>query len=399
MKILIVTSADETIGGVPYIIGNLARQLKGRGHDIIFLHLGNTLCLTSKTTKWGFAGFALNLQMPFGDRNLIVSLLLFAFRFPIGLFQLIRLVRKHRIEVVNIHYPAECFVYFAVCRRILPITLVTSVHGADLFPDGKPKASYPRGIKMLLHASDRIVAPSHAYGENVAGLFPQLREKIVCIHNGVDLNELQQLSGSSVNWPRVRYILCVAMHNEKKGIDVLLRAFAQIQAGRPELRLVLAGDGPLRRRLEDLAESLGIAKKVDFLGRQRRSQVAILLVGCEVFVLPSRSEPFGIALIEAMACKKPIVSTRVGGIPEIIESGKNGILVEPDNPNALAKAINVVLRNRELRHSIAHEGYVTVHKRFRSEHTGSAYESVFAALLDSASRMRRGATLSSAGQL
>ena len=98
---------------------------------------------------------------------------------------------------------------------------------------------------------------------------------------------------------------------------------------------------------------------MEFLGRQGRTQVANLLHGCEVFVLPSRSEPFGIVLVEAMACKKPIVATTAGGIPEIIENQKNGILVEPDNEKALAEALITVLKDENLRINIAVKGYST----------------------------------------
>lgn len=171
MRVLIVTSADETIGGVPYLVGNLARELQKHGHQVIFFHSGTTLRLKKKTTQWGFTGFSLNLQVPFGERHPIISLLLFSFRFPVALFQLIRFIHKHRIEVVNVHYPAECLFYFALCRKLLPITLVTSVHGADLFPGGRERTAYPKTIKMLLNSSDRIVAPSNAYGEDVAGVF------------------------------------------------------------------------------------------------------------------------------------------------------------------------------------------------------------------------------------
>jgi glycosyltransferase involved in cell wall biosynthesis len=176
------------------------------------------------------------------------------------------------------------------------------------------------------------------------------------------------------------------MHNEKKGIDVLLRAFAQIRDREPQVRLVLAGDGPLRSRLEDLARSLGIGDRVEFLGRQERAQVADLLHGCRVFVLPSRSEPFGIVILEAMACAKPVVATSAGGIPEIIESGKNGILVEPENPKALAEAVMTALKDETLRLEIASNGYLTVQERFCSENTGAAYEAVFAQVSNSATQ-------------
>ena len=153
------------------------------------------------------------------------------------------------------------------------------------------------------------------------------------------------------------------MHNKKKGIDVLLRAFALVRDRDPELRLVLAGDGPLRSGLEEIAASLKIADKVDFLGQQGRTQVANLLHACEVFVLPSRSEPFGIVLVEAMACKKPIVATTAGGIPEIIENRRNGILVRPNDDNALAEALVTGLEDSDLRHQL----------RLRSRHFARAF--------------------------
>jgi glycosyltransferase involved in cell wall biosynthesis len=106
-----------------------------------------------------------------------------------------------------------------------------------------------------------------------------------------------------------------------------------------------------------------------------------LLQGCQVFVLPSRSEPFGIVLVEAMACKKPVVSTTAGGIPEIIENQKNGILVEPDDYNALADALLKVLKDVNLRRDLGENGHATLRKRFRIEHTGSAYEALFSDLL------------------
>ncbi len=380
MRILIVTSGDETIGGVAYMVGNLARQLKDRGHDIIFFHIGNTLFPAHKITRWSFPGFELNLQMPLGERHPIVSLPLFLLRFPVGLFQLIRLIRKYRIEIINIHYPAECFLYFAICRRFLPIKLITSVHGADLFPGGITLAAYPKALKWLLNASDRIVTSSKAFEQDVVRVFPKLKDKMVCIHNGVDFAELMNCSRDSVSIQRPPYILCVAMHNEKKGIDVLLRAFALIQDKDPALTLVLVGDGPLRGELEDLASALGIANKVAFLGRQGRIQVANLLHGCEVFVLPSRSEPFGIVLVEAMACKKPIVATTAGGIPEIIDNQKNGILVEPDDERALAKALVTVLEDENLRNSIAAKGYSTARERFPLDKTGTGYEALFVGL-------------------
>jgi N-acetyl-alpha-D-glucosaminyl L-malate synthase BshA len=378
-----VTSGDETIGGVPYVIGNLARHLQKRGHEVIFLYSGTTFWLRKKTTRWGFTGFDLNLQVPFGDRHPIIGLLLFALRFPVGLFQVIRLIRKHRIQVVNIHYPAVNFFYIALCRRLLRITLVTSVHGADLFPDGMARATYPKAIKLLLNSSDRIVAPSKAYREDVASVFPQLRGKIVCIHNGVDLDELNRICAAPASTSRVLhpYILCISAYKEQKAIDVLIQAFKQVQGSDSLLKLILVGAGHLRGELEQLASALGIHDRIEFLGHQSRTEVANLIRGCKVFVLPSRFETFGIVILEAMACKKPVVATTAGGIPEIIENGINGILVEPDDDKALAEALITVLKDENLRINIAVKGYSMVRERFRIDDTGMGYEDLFADLI------------------
>jgi glycosyltransferase involved in cell wall biosynthesis len=179
------------------------------------------------------------------------------------------------------------------------------------------------------------------------------------------------------------------MHNDKKGLDVLIRAFAAIANVHPNLDLFLVGNGPLRNKLEGLARSLALGTRIQFLGEQGRAEVAKLLHGCEVFVLPSRSEPFGIAILEALACGKPVVATTAGGIPEIIENRKNGLLVEPDDPNALAEALMTVIKDPALRLAIASNGYATVRKRFPSENTGSAYEAIFADLLCSGGNKRQ----------
>jgi len=284
---------------------------------------------------------------------------------------------------VNIHYPAEFFFYFALCRRILPLVLVTSVHGAELFPGGSPMAKYSPGIRLLLASSDRIVAPSRSFQNDVCGIFPDLKEKTTFIHNSVDLTELNGASPHISRHDRSPYILCIAMHNEKKGLDVLLRAFKHVHHTQPSIKLVLVGDGPLRKQLEHLASSLEIRDRVNFLGLQGRIEVRQLLHDCEIFVLPSRSEPFGIAIVEAMACKKPVVATTAGGIPEIIDNGKNGILVPSDDVEALADALITILKDRDLRVAFATNGYSTVQDQFCNNKNGSAYEGLFAALIAS----------------
>jgi glycosyltransferase involved in cell wall biosynthesis len=178
------------------------------------------------------------------------------------------------------------------------------------------------------------------------------------------------------------YILSVATHDEWKGLDVLIRSMALLREEDETVRLVLAGDGPQRAELEELTAALGLREQVQFIGNQSRPSVARLLNECTLFVLPSRYESFGIAIVEALACGKPVVATAVDGIPEIIEDGTNGILVEPDDAVVLASAIRRVLRDADLRERLGQAGRIRVKDWFLWQHMGENYTHAFQELLE-----------------
>jgi len=380
MRILLAMPTDNDIGGVASVAGNLAKYLTSRGHDVFFLYPLDATLIRVKPTKLGFPGFDLRMNLPFGDRHPVISILAFLFFFPIGMYQLIRLIRRHRIDVINIHYPADCLFYLALCRRILGIGLITSVHGADVFPNGTLHNGCSRAFRFILSSSDLIVAPSRSFQRMFLTAFPEFDAKTVFIHNGVDLAELDEISTNAADGRQRPYIFCLSAYKEQKAIDVLIRAFQLVRNADPTVTLTIAGPGPLRGDLEQLAISLGIRERIEFLGLTGRDEVVRLLRGCKAFVLPSRFETFGIVILEAMACKKPVVATTAGGIPEIIENGKNGILVEPNDPKGLAEALVKLLKDESLQQNTAMNGYATVRERFTFEETGLKYSRAFAAV-------------------
>ena len=381
MNVMLVVPWDQRFGGVASVVGHLATRLERLGHHVIFVHPGQAERATARTTAWGMSGYEIKLRPPFVRGRALKSALAFLLFFPFTMYRLVSLIRTHRIEIVNIHYPIDAFVYFAVLRWIVPIRLVLSVHGADLFPDGRPRRRNPWSLSLLVSAADVVVAPSRAFLIDALGVFPRARKKGLVVHNGVDFEELQQPDGGMTTAQWKPYILCIAAHNEKKAIDVLLKAFARLSGGPRGLRLLLVGDGPLRQQLEALARSLAVNDRVAFLGSRERAEVARLLQDCTLFVLPSRSEPFGIVVAEALACRKPVVASAVGGIPEIIESGRTGVLVEPDDPDALAEALAHVLESETLRESIAEAGHRRVRDQFGCDAMSASYGRVYAALL------------------
>lgn len=381
MNVLLVVPWDDTRGGVISVVANLASHLKAAGHGVLFFHSGGLL-LRRTVTKLGFDGVQLRLSLPFGPG---LGGLLRALIFPLfvaNLLQLIWFLRRHRIEVVNLHYPNDNFVYFAICRRLLQVRLVTSVHGRDAFYREKPKDHYSLAFRFVINSSDLVVLPSEAYRRLLLEAFPAMQDRTTFIHNGIDPEQFSPGQSRPTSDESNRYILCIAELREYKAIDVLLHAVQSLFKDDPELTLVLAGDGPLRGQLEGLASFLGIRPRTMFLGKQGAPEIVRLLRGCQALVLPSRMEPFGIVLIEAMACKTPVVATRVGGIPEIVEHEVSGILTEPESAPALADALRRVLTDATLRQRMVENAYVRVMERFCASHNGVAYLSAFESVLE-----------------
>ena len=159
------------------------------------------------------------------------------------------------------------------------------------------------------------------------------------------------------------YVFCAATFETKKGQDVLIAAFARVAADFPALHLVLAGrsDGTLPGLRAQTARE-GLAGRVHFHADVPHARVGTLFARARLFCLPSRDEPFGIVLLEAGACRLPVVASRVGGVPEVITDGEHGLLVPPDDPAALAHALKTLLADPQMGGRLA----AALHERVRT---------------------------------
>jgi glycogen(starch) synthase len=172
------------------------------------------------------------------------------------------------------------------------------------------------------------------------------------IFNGV---EPEPQKGNAPALPFSRYVLGLGRVVPKKGFDLLLSAFARIAMEFPDVGMVIGGDGGERERLERTAASIGSGERVHFAGPLNRAAVASLMRGAEVFVMPSRLEPFGIVILEAWRAGVPAIATSRGGASEFVEDGRTGLVVDPSDTPALAGAIRSLLRNADLREALARE--------------------------------------------
>ncbi|MBK7874483.1 MAG: glycosyltransferase family 4 protein [Planctomycetes bacterium] len=175
-------------------------------------------------------------------------------------------------------------------------------------------------------------------------------------------------------------LLVLATLVERKGIDVLLGALAALRARGLDPVLWIAGDGPAREKLEELARALELGERVRFLGR--RADAPDLLGACDVFVLPARKEGLGVSALEAMAAGRAVVASRVGGLAEAVLDEESGLLVPPDDVRALADALERVLRDAELRARLAAGGPRRVAQGFLGSQMVEAYEKRYRSVLE-----------------
>ncbi len=194
------------------------------------------------------------------------------------------------------------------------------------------------------------------------------------IYNGVPTSKYPGEREGSTFKGEIR-ILNVGKFKRAKNHLLLVEAFAKAWAEERRLRLMLAGDGSARKKVEARVKQLGLEDRVDFLGW--RSDIPNLLSRCDIFVLSSEWEGFGIALVEAMAGGKPIVATRVGGVPEVVEDGETGFLVPPRDAEALAGAILKLARDENLRREMGEKGWKRAREKFDISLIAQQYERLY----------------------
>ncbi len=213
------------------------------------------------------------------------------------------------------------------------------------FPAGYvPAGSIPM-LNEVIDECSLYISVSNQLMKKVEETLDRHIVKAVVVPNVIDDVFTKQLKAAVQTDPLNFSVVANLEH--RKGIDILLRAFKKAFHGEPQYQLHIAGDGPELRELEQLRNYLGLDKTVHFLGQLSKEGVLELLDRTHVFVLPSRFETFGVAIIEAMARGCPVISTICGG-PESIVPVQFGILVKPDNEDVLHHALNTIVNNYSL---------------------------------------------------
>jgi glycosyltransferase involved in cell wall biosynthesis len=229
--------------------------------------------------------------------------------------------------------------------------------------------------RLAYRAAHAVVANSSAARDQLAREGVPA-DRLRLIGNGLDA----QRFAPTPPRPSIRRIVMVANLRPEKGHDTLLAAAPRILARYPDASFTFVGDGPRRDALNTLTRALGISEHVRFMGESR--DVAPILAGHDLFVLPSRSEAFPNALIEAMATALPVVAADVGGIPEVVRPGVNGLLVRPDDANALADVVLALMDDPAAAAALGRAARADVERHYTIDRMVERFEQLYLAEIE-----------------
>jgi glycosyltransferase involved in cell wall biosynthesis len=315
-------------------------------------------------------GHGRSLQADVHLRPLVLLLLPFFLCFEF--LHLYRITGQQRSQVIYAHWVLPNGLVAAWVSALRNIPFVVSLHGSDVFV-AKRNRWFGCVAAWIFRRSSGVIACSPELRDIALEL--KAPSHSIVIPYGVDLSLFNAEYRSAEHRREFGWgpseVIAVALGRMvyKKGFDVLLEAWALVrQRCRGEIRLVLGGDGPLRQPLQRLAEKLGIAEQVTFLGRVEWDRVPAFLANADIFILPSIRDQHGNidglpnVLIEAMACGMPVIASDISGVSQVLQDGYNGLMFTSGDSIQLAEAIARLVKDVERRRVLGQIGRQTVEK-------------------------------------
>jgi len=294
-------------------------------------------------------------------------------------FELRNFIKRNKIDIIHSHGYKSNF-YGFLCSINTYAKRIGTCHnwiGTSIKMRG-----YKYFDKILLRKFDKVVVVSMQLEKELidSGIS---RNKIILINNGIDIEKFKPIPNEIIKELKHsigikiedKVIGIIGRLSSEKGHAYLLQAFKIISSEFPRTKLVIVGDGPLGLSLKRQARDYGIEDKTFFLGS--RDDVSELLSIFDVFVLVSLVEGMPMALLEAMAARKPVIATRVGAIPSIVKDQYSGLLIDPQNTDQIVSAIKDLFSNKDKGGFIADNGFQTVKDNFSLKSTINKYINVF----------------------
>jgi N-acetyl-alpha-D-glucosaminyl L-malate synthase BshA len=341
MKIGIV--CYPTYGGSGVVATELGKALAERGHQVHFISYKQPARLDFFTNNLFYHEVYVS-SYPLFDYPPYETTLT---------GRLVDVIKYEKLDVLHVHYAiphasAAVFAKQILAAEGIHIPIITTLHGTDITLVGKDVSMIPV-VTYSLNMSDAVTSVSKSLKEDTYRMF-HVSKDIDVIPNFIDFDRFSKK-------PREHFRMAISSQGEKllvhtsnfrkvKRVDDVVKAFAIISK-QLSVKLLLVGDGPERQHIEMLCREMGLWDKVIFLGKQ--DPVEEILSVCDLFMMPSETESFGLAALEAMACEVPVISSNAGGIPELNVDGVTGFLCEVGDVETMAaKAIEILSSEERL---------------------------------------------------
>ena len=294
--------------------------------------------------------------------------------------KLVEVVKREQLDLLHVHYAIPHATVAFLAREILKshglhVPFVTTLHGTDITLVGQ-SPNFAPVVEFGINNSDAVTAVSASLKQDTLDNFNVTRE-IEVVPNFIDLDRFRKVDKEhfkkAIAPDGERILTHVSNFRAVKRVEDVVRIYSNVCAEIPS-KLLLIGDGPERYRVEELSRSLSLCDEVRFLGKQ--DAIEELLAISDVFLMPSESESFGLAALEAMACHVPVISSNAGGLPEVNVHGETGYLSEVGDVEGMAANTIKLLRDDDVLQTFRKRAYAQA-KRFDIEVVLPAYEEVY----------------------
>jgi len=361
-----------TYGGSGAVATELGLELARRGHEVHFISYASPFRLRGYAERVTFHE-VMQTEYPLFEHSSPYALALAVKQHEVAM--------RENLDLMHVHYAIPHAATAWLAKQMLKaqrdLKIVTTLHGTDITLVGRDPSYYTL-TKFSIEQSDRVTAVSQFLRNETYRAFGCDGCDVIVIPNFISTAEYHPPTD-----PTCRRSLAPADHKvlvhvsnfrPVKRVDAVIATFDRIRQ-HVKARLLLVGDGPDRAAAHRLARELGIAPLVEFLGAQE--EVLPLLSISDVFLLPSAQESFGLAALEAMACEVPVVASRVGGLPEVIEHGVTGYLHPPESIDDMAGSAIDLLRDAHLHRRIAKAACRRVREHFCADRIVPMYEACY----------------------
>ena len=362
-----------TVGGSGIAATQLAFELAKKGHDIHLVSYDTPFLLRSIRHPNITLDLVDILSYPlFRDIGVPYTIL--------AASKLVKLTEKWDLDLLHIHYAIPTGVSAYLAKQVLDTPVAITAHGSDIHILGIDP-SYNPIISHVFQNVDGISTVSKYMKTEILDKFAQNQE-IEVIYNPIDTERYKKIEGQICDF-RMKYetnFVHVSNFRPVKDTPFIVEAFAEVVKEIPDIGLILVGEGPERKKCEDLANKLGIANHVIFQGV--RSYITPIYNCATALLSASKNESFGLTLAEAMACEIPAIAPRIGGVPEVIDHEKNGFIYELGDKESLVSYMIQLLENEDLKQKMGEDGRKKVTEQFEGSLIADQYLNWYERILE-----------------